>query len=424
MNFNSRSTSLCVIGAGMASLALTGASSAELYLNEIYFDPPGSTGDVLHEYVELRGTPSMSLDNHYLLFLENEGQGGGGGTITGRAGEIDAFFDLNGQSLGANGFLVLRQAAQNASKPNPYVVAPGTADLINTSGFITGWGTTAAPSTIGWNSEDFRTENSGFTAFLIRVDPDAGGAAPILAQDLDTGNDGLDELPTGWSIVDGIGLINESDEAAFGRTYADINFGFGPNTNQEPGAEYVEVDFELEYVARLGDSTGSTAGDWWVGNLTDNLRRPGFENLPDNPPNFRLSAADGLGGDQTGDVESSTDQFDYATLVTNHLGASNPGTPVSVGGVTGDYDDSGQVEQGDLDIVLQNWGTGTFTGNVDNLVGGGPFDGTVDQNELDGVLQNWGSTAAPALNGTVVPEPASGSALVAVACLVSRRRRR
>ncbi len=95
-----------------------------------------------------------------------------------------------------------------------------------------------------------------------------------------------------------------------------------------------------------------------------------------------------------------------------------------VGSLVGDYDTSGQVEQGDLDIVLQNWGTGTFTGDEGALVGGGPFDGTVDQNELDGVLQNWGSTAAPDFSGVNVPEPSAlaGLALLGVA-LRSRGRR-
>ncbi len=80
---------------------------------------------------------------------------------------------------------------------------------------------------------------------------------------------------------------------------------------------------------------------------------------------------------------------------------------VAAAALAGDYNNSGQVEQGDLDIVLQNWGTATFTGDVNALVGGGPFDGTVDQNELDGVLQNWGSTSAPDFDGNAVPEPAS-----------------
>ncbi len=93
----------------------------------------------------------------------------------------------------------------------------------------------------------------------------------------------------------------------------------------------------------------------------------------------------------------------------------------AVAGITGDYDSSGQVEQGDLDIVLQNWGTGTFTGDEAALVGGGPFDGTVDQNELDGVLQNWGSTSAPDFTGSALPEPAAFAALAVVGLLSGRR---
>ncbi len=92
-------------------------------------------------------------------------------------------------------------------------------------------------------------------------------------------------------------------------------------------------------------------------------------------------------------------------------------------GLPGDYDASGQVEQGDLDIVLQNWGTGTFTGDEAALVDGGPFDGTVDQNELDGVLQNWGSTSAPDFVASAVPEPTTGLLLGVGAWLASRRGR-
>ena len=61
-----------------------------------------------------------------------------------------------------------------------------------------------------------------------------------------------------------------------------------------------------------------------------------------------------------------------------------------VEGVTGDYNGNGQVEQGDLDLVLQNWGDDT-TGNIpDGWVNDLP-DGPVEQTELDRVLQNWGA---------------------------------
>lgn len=69
----------------------------------------------------------------------------------------------------------------------------------------------------------------------------------------------------------------------------------------------------------------------------------------------------------------------------------------------GDYDDSDAVEQGDLNLVLNNWGQeATFEPN------GAPFGtSTVDQEELNRVLNNWGSTSAPSFEGFDVPEPAT-----------------
>lgn len=71
-------------------------------------DPGGSGEDEVDEYIELRGTPSMSLDDHYLIFIENEDTP----QKDGEAGEIDNIFDLNGVALGTNGFLTLRQKKQ------------------------------------------------------------------------------------------------------------------------------------------------------------------------------------------------------------------------------------------------------------------------------------------------------------------------
>jgi hypothetical protein len=92
-------------------------------------------------------------------------------------------------------------------------------------------------------------------------------------------------------------------------------------------------------------------------------------------------------------------------------------------GLAGDYNNNGQVEQGDLDLVLLNWGADGTTppmGWVNNL----PL-GQIDQGELDGVLLNWGNVAAGALVGAQsVPEPGTLWLLLTVAVTLGVARRR
>ncbi|MEM8494449.1 MAG: hypothetical protein AAF916_03695 [Planctomycetota bacterium] len=87
--------------------------------------------------------------------------------------------------------------------------------------------------------------------------------------------------------------------------------------------------------------------------------------------------------------------------------------------LTGDYDGSGQVEQGDLNLVLNNWGQPRpFEAN------GEPFaTAQVDQEELNRVLNNWGSSTAPSFAGfESIPEPAGLVALAGFALCGTRRR--
>ncbi len=86
-----------------------------------------------------------------------------------------------------------------------------------------------------------------------------------------------------------------------------------------------------------------------------------------------------------------------------------------VNAIAGDYNASGQVEQGDLDLVLQNWGATAVPGTWVNFTGlpGGNIGGLVEQTELDLVLSNWGDSATPDFRWSAIPEP--GTALL-IAC--------
>lgn len=77
--------------------------------------------------------------------------------------------------------------------------------------------------------------------------------------------------------------------------------------------------------------------------------------------------------------------------------------------VTGDYDNSGQVELNDLNLVLFNWNSPTVPGGWVNQV---PAR-AVGLEQLNGVLFNWGSFASVA----IVPEPAA--AILAVLGLLT-----
>src|SRR5262245_57974562 len=120
--------------ATIASAVTSIAAAQGLYINEIYFNQPGIKGahpepDSTHAYVELRGQPNASLANTYLVFLENEGDGS---IHPGDAGNIEMMFDLNGVSLGANGFLTIRQRAEANAQYNDYIVNPKATNLRNT----------------------------------------------------------------------------------------------------------------------------------------------------------------------------------------------------------------------------------------------------------------------------------------------------
>ena len=252
-------------------LFVSSAASAAgpVYINEVLTNPNGSdsTTSTGNEHFELRGPPGTPLSGYYLLSIE------GGGT-TGR-GDINQFFDLGAFSIGANGYLFARQ---NFSLYAP--TAAGATVLQNTAG--QGWGLTTGPSTVGHSGDGTQVdlENGTTTIMLINI---GAGSAPAVTLDLDANDDGwLDALPAGWSIVDSVGIIEGS--ATGGAT----DFSYGAITLRVQGAaagsskygNIVEVPGAPPttagafYVGRRGESTGSTAGDWFGAILNGSASAP------------------------------------------------------------------------------------------------------------------------------------------------------
>lgn len=354
-----------------ALMTLAPQASGQVYINEIFFDPGGSGVELRDEFIELRGAPGMSLANHFLLFIENEDNA----TRTGGAGRIDNIFDLGAASaggaasLGSNGFLTLRMGGDGiGSGSSLYSVATGATDLVN-NGVGPGYGS-GATSSIGAqdDGDNGTTENGGFTAMLIRNDGDPVANRPTIAFDLDVGNDGLD-VPTGragWTILDAIGIHAEVREAVFGRTYAPITFGWekigqrvlfpgvgfvNANPGLEPGAEYVDVGRETEYIARWGNSTGQTSYDWHASNVTDNPGSGSAGAPLDYRQSFTGNHSDLASGDpnvppsqptaEQGFLESNQN-VPYGTKLLTNIGGPNY--------IFGDYNADGVVDAADYTV--------------------------------------------------------------------------
>jgi len=117
------------------------------------------------------------------------------------------------------------------------------------------------------------------------------------------------------------------------------------------------------------------------------------------------------------------DALAIAGATTETLTLTLIGEVLGAGVIVGDYNGDGFVSQGDLDLVLLNWGDTTVPAGFDEaaLASGGPFDSLISQNELDGVLLNWGNGTPPV---AAIPEPASATLLMLASSLLMARGRR
>jgi hypothetical protein len=180
-----------------------------------------------------------------------EGDNGVYTTAGARAGDIQGLFNLSAKAFGSNGYMVLRQFS------SPYTVNGNASTYTGTSA---GWGG------LGFNSSATVAgdlENISFTAMVVNI---GSGIAPIWGSQLDANNDGNLELPTGWSILDSIGV---GDTGTTDRLYGAVNFsGAASGTVTSNGGLLQYLNFsEVEYLARVGESTGNTLLDWAVADV-------------------------------------------------------------------------------------------------------------------------------------------------------------
>lgn len=222
--------------------AVSWSAQSQVLLNELLFNPVGTDGP--NEFFELRGTASLSLSGYYLIGIEGDSASG--------PGDVQDIFDLGAYSLGANGFLVAFQ------KANTYGPAAGAATSIVNAGTGAGWGS-GASSSVGHSADSGATdvENASATYMLINI---GAGAAPTLTQDLDSDNDGaIDALPTGWTILDSVGVTDASTDISYGA----ITFRATPSLGIASGT-VVDLAYGTGsyYLGRKGNSTGTTADDW------------------------------------------------------------------------------------------------------------------------------------------------------------------
>ena len=290
----------------MLLLSLSVTVSAELRINEILFNPPGTT-DFPNEYIELRGTPNLVLPpGTYLVAVE--------GDANGNPGTVQNVFNLAGRAIGGNGFLVLLQ------KTNSYTPNSGATALVNRDSGI-GWGS-GSTSSVGHRGEGGQTdlENPSVTFFLIQTTN-----SPAPGADIDSDNDGAPDGPVfaSWTILDSVGVLDGDGPGDV--AYGAINFrrSTAPGNGAVAAGTIVPVTFTPSYVGRAGNSTGSAAADWVAG-----------DNLAGAAPNWILGSV------------ANTHPAALAGAPLNHLGGPNFGADALPGVVISQTAGSTDVTEG------------------------------------------------------------------------------
>lgn len=217
-----------------------------LWINELHIDPLFGNPEQ-DQYVELRGTPNAAIaQGTYFVAVDGDGLD---------KGKIHTIFDLSGQTLGSNGFLVLLQGGHNYATDSAATVltsvSPGFGGLPNNM----------------FSDESTLTDRIDFvigsnTFLLIQ-----SAVAPRIGDDIDADDNAVpDGVFAHWTVLDSISFLQGgTNDIGYGK----IIFRTHGGGMGLAGSPVVEMTHRVSYAARIGDSTGSAPSDWVAGTTTE-----------------------------------------------------------------------------------------------------------------------------------------------------------
>jgi hypothetical protein len=302
----------------LAAIVLAaGAASAQVRINEIFVNPPGTDQGL--EFIEIKSdTPNFSLAGLTLVIVE------GDNGAQGLAGTIDQALDLGAFSTGSNRLFLWRDGSATLSP------APEPETVINVADF----------------NPDI--ENGGNTYFLVT------GFTGAVGIDLDTDNDGtLDSMP--WAtVIDSFGYREAVADPQFSlhRVYASLDLSSGPDL------------WTPDTVLRIGTTTwaldvlGTGVGPWTADpfeiasfpaggtlpvdyQVTPGRQNPGDDVIPPCPADF--NGVDGV---------TVQDIFDYLADWSSQVGGG------SIIIASADFNGTDGVTVQDIFDFLAAWSTG------------------------------------------------------------------
>lgn len=366
---------------------------AELRINEIYYNAPGS--DDGQEYIELKGTPNLEITNDtYLVFIE--------GDASGEPGTVQNIFELTGFRIGGNGFLVLLQ------KDHPYTVNSNATVIVNT-GELENWGD-GSGTPLEHEGEGGRTdiENGSFSCLLIEANE-----KPDVETTIDADTNGIpDGVYSDWTVLDSIGALDDSGVGDF--SYASTTFientGIGAT-----GVVHV-IGFRPSYLGRadtptgwaVGNELGGVSPDWTLG-LAANTDPPILASEPlahIGSPNFGLPEVPGV---LVHRIDSNLVLDEYGMVITAYtiqLNVAPTGDVMIAVDVVSDlefsFDMSTWLTSGDVVLSNNLARTVHVRGVADDILEPRPHEARI----MHGVVSTGDPDSYP--SGTIVPEVCFG----------------